>query len=169
MKRLLFLLSLILLLGGSACHPQPDYASMLAQMRTEIETLEVLNDQLEQDNSRLRELIGANLPVAFEVQVGAFAHFDLSPYLSNLIRMAQVQESAYNRYILGRFRRYETAMAFMQEIRRMGVKDAFITGTIDGQRVTITEAKVAAEQLYGDEPYGEVGGLTTLTDASGSQ
>ncbi|MFT7299236.1 MAG: hypothetical protein ACI9WO_002060, partial [Sphingobacteriales bacterium] len=46
---------------------------------------------------------------------------------------------------LGSFDKYVQANKFKKDIRRMGIRDAFIIGKIDGERVKIRQA-IAAEK-----------------------
>ncbi len=41
------------------------------------------------------------------------------------------------------------AKDFVQDIRQMGIQDAFIVAKIDGERVTVAEALEEAERLRG--------------------
>jgi hypothetical protein len=50
---------------------------------------------------------------------------------------------------LGKFRSFKTAQEFNNDIKKMGIADAFIVGKIDGQRVDLQEAvKASKKSLY---------------------
>ncbi len=53
-----------------------------------------------------------------------------------------------NKYVLGRFRNFKRAEAFKNSVQQMGIADAFIAGTIDGQRVELSEAVKASRKSY---------------------
>ena len=105
--------------------------------------------KLRLENARLRELSGDDLQIGFEVQVGAFEHFDISAYADELIRFKEINSNGVYKYVLGQFSRYEDAESFLQDIKKMGLKDAFIAGIVNGERSTVSSAKVAAKEYYG--------------------
>jgi hypothetical protein len=98
-------------------------------------------DSLQKVNDLLLENSNYYLGVFFEVQIGAFQKFDLSNYEQELAHLRLENVDGYNKYVLGKFRSFEKATAFLNDIRRMGFPDAFIIGKINGERVDLKLAK----------------------------
>lgn len=104
-------------------------------------------DSMERVNNLLLELSPYYTGVFFEVQIGAFESFDLDDYKEDLVKMNIDKTDQVDQYTLGKFRSLERALAFRQDVRRMGVQDAFVVAKIDGERVTIREALAETERL----------------------
>lgn len=99
---------------------------------------------------RFNDLLMENSPnyagVFFEVQIGAFRDFNLQAYQESLQNLRAYQENDLNKYVLGKFRDYTMAQAFLKDIQRMGISDAFIIAKIDGKRVDLKTALVATKE-----------------------
>lgn len=91
-----------------------------------------------------------NIPdgVWFEVQIGAFEYFTLDKYNEELAMLRQQEADGLKKYVLGRFRELSRAEAFINDVRKMGISDAFITGVVDGSRTSIEDAKAAQKAAY---------------------
>lgn len=137
----------ILLISLGACSNQE---AAMGQLQTKLDSLEQETQVLRKENALLLETVGERLEVGFEVQIGAFQYFDLNAYDSELLRLQEIKEEGMNKYVLGRFRRFDEAEAFLADIRALGLEDAFIAGIVDGQRATVAAAKKAASSYYGD-------------------
>lgn len=144
----LFAPLLFLLMILSACNTQ-ELESQIGQLRAEKDSLLVEAQTLRRDNGRLIEAVGEPLQYGFEVQIGAFEYFDLEAYDEELVRLKVVQEEGLKKYVLGRFRKFKDAEKFLQDIRAMGVEDAFIAGVVDGKRSTVADATRATKAYYG--------------------
>jgi hypothetical protein len=104
-------------------------------------------DSLSRVNNMLIELSPYYTGVFFEVQIGAFENFDLEKYKEGLARLNIDYSGQLDQYTLGKFRDLEMAKDFVEDIRRIGIKDAFIVAKIDGERVTVQRAVEEAERL----------------------
>ncbi|MEM6342332.1 MAG: hypothetical protein AAF927_00580 [Bacteroidota bacterium] len=122
----------------------------LANLQAKSDSLTKETQALRKENALLLETVGERLVVGFEVQIGAFERFDINAYDSELLRLQEIREEGMNKYVLGRFRKFEEAEAFLADTKKMGIEDAFIAGIVDGQRTTVAAAKEAAKQFYGD-------------------
>lgn len=79
--------------------------------------------------------------IYFEVQIGAFRFFNLNEHLKeSCIHIHHDEEDDLNKYTLVRFRSYEDATNFKQDIQIMGIEDAFIVAKKDSKRISIDEA-----------------------------
>ena len=107
-------------------------------------------DSLQRVNNLLLELSPYYTGVFFEVQIGAFEYFDLDDYKEDLVKMNIDKTEQIDQYTLGKFRDLDRALSFQKDIRRMGIKDAFVIAKVDGERVTIQEALTEAKRLRGD-------------------
>ncbi|MEM7655600.1 MAG: hypothetical protein AAF399_05680 [Bacteroidota bacterium] len=121
-----------------------------AQLKAQLDTLQTEVANLRQENSRLLETTGDQLQVGFEVQIGAFENFNLDAYADELVRFREVESDGLKKYVLGRFRTFEDAEAFLADLKSFGMYDAFIAGIVDGRRTSVDEAKAAARDYYGD-------------------
>ena len=108
-------------------------------------------DSLNRVNNMLIELSPYYTGVFFEVQIGAFENFDLEKYKEGLAKLNIDYSGNLDQYTLGKFRALDMAKDFVQDIRKMGIRDAFIVAKVDGERVTIAEALEEAEQLENGE------------------
>jgi hypothetical protein len=106
--------------------------------------------QLRQVNARLRESSGEALAYGYEVQIGAFQEFDVAAYQGKLTHFTKIESDGLNKYVLGRFAQKEDAQRFLNDVRRMGITDAWIAGVSEGQRTTISTADEANDDYYGD-------------------
>lgn len=119
-------------------------------LKTQLDSTKVQFQRLRQQHNRLLSESGQPIEVGFEVQIGAFRHFDLDSYSEDLVNMKIREAGDINRYVLGSFTSLEEAQNFLKDIKLMGVQDAFIGGVIDGKRVSVKEAQKAASSFYGD-------------------
>ena len=142
---------LVLIFGGlwAASFMGPDYEVLLTAKSQEVDRLETELETVRQANNLLKERLGDPLSVGFEVQIGAFEHYNLRAADEELVRMTQVSEVGLNKFILGRFAYLQDAEAFLKDLENMGLKDAFIAGIIDGKRATLDEAIAASKEYYG--------------------
>lgn len=122
------------------------------QIAAQKEEAEIYNEYLisRMDSiTRANDLLMENSPyytgVFFEVQIGAFKDFDLSAYESQFSSLGIDNGDPWHKYVLGKFRNFEKAEAFRKDISSMGIKDAFVVAKIDGNRVTIKQARQAAK------------------------
>lgn len=109
-------------------------------MRHRLDSLIISNSELQRDNEILTENSGDLKGVYFEVQLGSFSDFDLDQYLEQLANLRQEKYDGKSKLLLGRFRSFKKALLFESDLKRMGFKEAFIVGRIDGKLVTYKEA-----------------------------
>ncbi len=78
--------------------------------------------------------------VFFEVQIGAFAYFDLDTYKEDLVKMNIDKTEQIDQYTLGKFRDLDQALSFQKDIQKDGYPRCFVIAKVDGKRVSIKEA-----------------------------
>jgi hypothetical protein len=153
---ILFLLSLGYIILSEVSEPLfgkwPQTAQDNRQLKVQLSELNGLKpviDSLVTVNNTLSEQSDTQEGVFFEVQIGAFEHFDMNQYMQELARLKKEQVDTMDKYTLGKFRNFKTAQAFSNDIKKMGITDAFIVGKINGQRVDVQEALTASKKtLY---------------------
>ncbi|MDO1445218.1 hypothetical protein Q0590_03095 [Rhodocytophaga aerolata] len=153
---ILFVLSLGYIILSEVNEPLfgkwPQVAQDNRQLKVQLSELNGLKptiDSLVTINNTLSEQSDTQEGVFFEVQIGAFEHFNMNQYMQELARLKKEQVDTMDKYTLGKFRNFKTAQAFNNDIKKMGIADAFIVGKINGQRVELQEAVVASKKtLY---------------------
>lgn len=143
----ILLIVLPLLLLSSSCTKELEADNKRLQVR--VDTLESKIQLLIEENNQLKLALGERPEVGFEVQIGAFQNFNVQAYESELIRLREVNENGISKYVLGTFIRFEDAQAFLRDVKKMGLNDAFIAGVVGGRRATVKEAQEAAKIAYG--------------------
>ncbi len=125
---------------------QEQYDQLNAELRSKSNQLEIC----QQEKERLKTAYEAQkqlmkkdaMPgLVYRVQIGAFRYFDLSKYLKHTENFYGETQDGLNKYTIGKFRDYEMAEAFKKDLRRMGIRDAWVVPYIDGVRVTMQEAR----------------------------
>ncbi|MEM8965444.1 MAG: hypothetical protein AAGE93_03440 [Bacteroidota bacterium] len=104
-------------------------------------------DSLYRVNDLLLELSPYYTGVFYEVQIGAFEHFDLADYQEDLVKMNIDYNGLLDQYTLGKFRDLPKALAFQKDIQQMGIQDAFVVAKVDGERVSVKEALQETKRL----------------------
>ncbi len=82
---------------------------------------------------------GAILPPAqgtyYKVQLGLYKSFNINKYFEQPRTIGYEIVDGMNRYIIAYFNDQDVAQDFVKDIRKMGIKDAFVAKYIDGTRV----------------------------------
>ena len=71
----------------------------------------------------------------YKVQIGLYKQFNINKYFEQPRYIGYEEVDGMNRYIISYFPDEEIAKGFVKDVRRMGIKDAFVSKYIDGQRV----------------------------------
>lgn len=104
---------------------------------TKIDSLQIEEIKLRKANDLLGEnVLDVNAPgIFFEVQIGSFTDFNIDRYQEELAALRQEKHDGKTKLILGRFRSLRSALLFENDMKRLGLKEAFIVGRIDGTLV----------------------------------
>ena len=70
----------------------------------------------------------------YQIQIGLYKKFALTQYLDKPKYLGFEQVDGAYRYRIGYFQNYQEAIYFLEDIRKMGIKDAFITEYQNGER-----------------------------------
>jgi hypothetical protein len=79
--------------------------------------------------------------LVYRVQVGAYERFDMTRYNAEGGNFSAETADNLNKYLMGRFRSYANAQAFRDDVRRLGIRDAFVVAYNDGTRISIQDAR----------------------------
>lgn len=112
----------------------------LDSARSEYDRLQQAFELLKEQQTKMPESSG--IPgLVFRVQIGAYEKFDMSRFAGETgDNFTGESMAGLNKYLIGRFRGYETAQAFRDDIRRLGIRDAFVVAYSDGTRIDIKRA-----------------------------
>ena len=119
-------------------------AEEISRLRNEVSGLE---NQLEVANQKIRDLNNQqpDCPEAmregvyFKVQIGAFRERDVPENLDQSVNLGIEKKNGMQEIVVGQFRNYFKADSLQNQLRAMGVKDAWIVPYKDGQRVPLKE------------------------------
>lgn len=108
---------------------------------------EVLIDSIKKDKKEILELEiqeDKEHKIIFAVQIGVFKKNEITLNNSKLKRgeIRRVPNATGNieKYIVGEFYGYQQARIFREEIKKIGIKDAFIVAFYKGKKVSINKA-----------------------------
>lgn len=106
-------------------------------LKLDLENAKLLSliDSLEKSNAILMQESKDPSGIFYEVQIGVFKHFDIEKYNKNLQKLQYSTVSGINYMTLGKFRDFDDARDFALDMRRIGIKDAFIVSKLDGKRI----------------------------------
>jgi len=71
----------------------------------------------------------------YKVQIGLYKQFNINKYFEQPRYIGYEEVDGMNRYIISYFPDEDVAMNFVQDVRKMGIRDAFVSKYIDGERV----------------------------------
>lgn len=119
-------------------------------------TVSNLRADLEGKNARIAELEaqiaemnyvtepGMDNPMAndliFYVQIGAYKLFNINHYFEGIRCMNVALDDDMNKYIIGSFNGLAEAENFRNDIRKMGIEDAWVVPMLNGERLRMEDA-----------------------------
>ncbi len=94
------------------------------------------------DNINIRASLKGK--VQYRVQIGAFSE-DISQQTANMyLKIDGIEENqgeSYTFLTVGNFKTYEEAKAYLQAIKDIGIKDAFVVALNNGKKISLQQAK----------------------------
>lgn len=84
--------------------------------------------------------MGTKLGLVFRTQIGAFVTHEMQNPPKSGEDFVHEKADGFNKYLVGNFRTQPEAEAFAEELKKLGIKDAWAVPYIDGVRVTFAEA-----------------------------
>ncbi|MCZ2356889.1 MAG: hypothetical protein LC115_09440 [Bacteroidia bacterium] len=117
--------------------------SELKKKNTELAAMKAQYDQLNTAYEAQKKVTEKNIQpgLIFKVQLGAFKVFNINQYLKDTQNFEGESADNFNKYTIGNFRDLAIADAFKSDIRKMGIKDAWVVPYLDGVRIEMKEAK----------------------------
>ncbi len=109
----------------------------------EMAALQIKYDKLQTAFEGTKKVVESNIipGLIYHVQVGAYVHFDMNQHLVQTDKTFEGEtRDGMNKYMMGNFKDVKNAESFKDDIRKLGIKDAFVVPYIDGTRVTMDEA-----------------------------
>lgn len=104
-----------------------------AKLQFLVDSLRKVNEILMKETEKIDE------GIFFEVQIGDFENFRTDKHNQNLKKLDYSTIDGINYITLGKFRDIDDAKLFIEDIKKIGIEDAFIVSKLDGERVTIRE------------------------------
>ncbi len=99
----------------------------------------------------------AKLPqgTAYGVQLGNYKFFDITKYFGTDKYMIAFFDNECHQYVVSYFTDKESAEACRKDIKKLGIKDAFVTKYIDGKRVSFDMVKEGTTEKKMEEEKKE--------------
>ena len=117
-----------------------EIAELNAQLKASELAAEKLAEQVKLEQLRYVELEKTipttKLPdgTVYQVQMGFYQYLDLVSFNDKLKTVRAEEIDGKKRYVIGHFENLLDAVQFSNDIKRIGVTDAFVTEYIDGER-----------------------------------
>lgn len=127
-----------------------DYKKQSQNLQAKVTILTDSLQKVNESDAILREQLGEPLDNGFEVQMGFYKEYDFGTLDEEMLQLSRFYDEGGAKFVLGRFRNFEDAENMVDELRAMGLKDAFIAGLANGERTTVEKAKKAVKEAYGD-------------------
>ena len=99
--------------------------------------------QMQQENDKAKEVVAKEAETktapskgtVYKIQLGMYKGFNVNKYFDQPRTIGYEEVDGMNRYVVSYFPDEETALKFVADIRKLGVRDAFVSKYIDGTRV----------------------------------
>ncbi|MEZ4827674.1 MAG: SPOR domain-containing protein [Bacteroidia bacterium] len=114
----------------------------LIQMEGELQAQRSQKEKLEKAYNAQKTVndMGIQAGLTYRVQIGAYVFYEMGNAPEQAGDFVAERADGFNKYVIGSFRVYDEAQEFRDELRKMGMKDAWVVPYLDGVRVTIDEA-----------------------------
>ncbi|MFN0201829.1 MAG: SPOR domain-containing protein [Bacteroidia bacterium] len=112
------------------------------QMKGEKQSLQKKIDKLEVSFKSATKVVevGVKPGLIYRVQIGAFSQHEMKNKPAKADDFLEEKVDGLNKYMLGNARTQQDAELFAEELKKIGIKDAWVVPYIDGLRVTFAEA-----------------------------
>ena len=97
-------------------------------------------------NSANGGFVGDKPDLLYKVQIGAFKSFALKSYYQERDAIKEDSESGFKKYSLGSFTKYNDALRFKREVKRLGFRQAFLVAEYKGKRIDVKKGMKLEKQ-----------------------
>ncbi|MBX3101205.1 MAG: hypothetical protein KF690_01715 [Bacteroidetes bacterium] len=139
----------------------------LAQMQADMNALEAVIrrqrgsfDSLKYEYGKLKtqfeakkvEVVTEAMPgIVYRVQIGAYEKFNIDGKLTGTDENFKGEsQDNLNKFLMGKFRDYNLAKAFSEDIKKLGIRDAFVVAYKDGVRLRNIQEALKAQGVSTD-------------------
>lgn len=112
-----------------------ELAAVNQNQTQQVATLSADLNQLKADKSLFNPM-----GLVYRVQIGAFERFKLPVYSDELMGMAEADVKPYMKYSVGMFKTRAEVDRFLQGLKKLGFRDAFVIAQFDGKQITTKQA-----------------------------
>lgn len=146
------------LLNRSASSQNTDLVDSLRwaaiQLEGELQALQAQHDRLKAEYQSRRKVsdMGIQPGLIYRVQIGAYVFHEMENMPGESQDILAEKADGFNKYVIGSFRAYDECESFRDELRTIGINDAWIVPYLDGERITIAEANEYLSQ-QGQTPF----------------
>jgi seryl-tRNA synthetase len=139
----------------------------LAQMQADMNALEAVIrkqrgsfDSLKYEYGKLKtqfeakkvEVVTEAMPgIVYRVQIGAYEKFNIDSKLTGTDENFKGEsQDNLNKFLMGKFKDYNLAKAFAEDIKKLGIRDAFVVAYKDGVRMRNIQEALKAQGVATD-------------------
>lgn len=109
------------------------------------DSLRLVLTRLQVSNDLLTENYSADEGIFFEVHMDFSGDFDLAKYKTELSTLLSNEYDERDKLVLGRFKSFRKALLFENDLKKMGLKNLYLLGRVDGKIMTLKEALAIAQ------------------------
>jgi hypothetical protein len=121
-------------------HSEATVTEKIDNLSSTNDSLSLAIAKLKMSNDLLIENFDPSEGIFFEVHMEFSGDFDLQQYKSELAELMSVEYDGREKLVLGRFKSFKKALLFENDLKKLGLKDLFLLGRVDGKIMTFKEA-----------------------------
>jgi len=114
--------------------------ALIKQQGMETDSLRGIIENIERKNAVLREQVEIDHGIFYEVHTSFDGNFDLKEYKSAIQESLLLEYDKRDMLLLGRFKSFQKALLFENDLKKSGLKNVYLIGRVDGRIMTYKEA-----------------------------
>ena len=114
--------------------------ALIKQQGMETDSLRGIIENIEHKNAVLREQVEIDHGIFYEVHTSFDGNFDLKEYKSAIQESLLLEYDKRDMLLLGRFKSFQKALLFENDLKKSGLKNVYLIGRVDGRIMTYKEA-----------------------------